>query len=611
MKAIQLISLQHELGMSIGLDLHLEEMLLGFAKVCVRQLGLSALHYYLSQPDSDADSISNAHQKTLNIKHLLSIPKRSKAEQGYQLSSAIAAFSANSEKTNQRFTTYNEATKEYIYYLTLGDVGIIAIQRFNRPIEENILDLLIPILKKLTISSQASIEHEQLLHAIEGRKKAEAAIRHLAFHDELTGLPNRRLFMENLNHDLIRSQHNNVFGAVLFLDINRFKCINDTLGHSIGDQLLIQVAKILKGIASPGDTVARLSGDEFVIQFSEIAVDEVESKKIMLTVLDKIQHAFSTPIKAGDHTLNVALSMGVEFYPNGDDNADDILHHADTAMYQTKQSNTNVPSFYCKKLSQDLILRLALEKELQAACKNTEQFELLYQPQYTTNGMCIGAEALIRWNNPTRGVVSPNDFIAIAEETGLMLEIGQWVIDQACRDLKKLHQYGLPDTFKKLSINVSPVQFSQKSFVKNLLNSVKNSEIPSQIFSIELTESTFIKNVNETIQIITTLSEQGITTSIDDFGTGYSSLAYLSKLPIETLKIDQAFVRDICTEEGNQAIIKAIVALSQSLDLNIIAEGVETNSELMCLENLECKNYQGYYFSRPISYDKFFTLMTA
>jgi len=610
MKAIQLISLQHELGMSIGLDLHLEEMLLRFAKVCVRQLGLSSLHYYLLQTEDGEVVLQNTSTQS-KVRHLLSIPKRSRAQQGYDFPSAITALSANNCHSHQRFTTYNETTKEYIYYLTLGSVGIIAIQCFNRPIEEHILDLLIPILQKLTISSQSAIEHKQLLHAIKAKDKAEEAIRHLAFHDELTGLPNRRLFMENLNDDLVYSQRNNIFGAVLFLDINRFKGINDTLGHGTGDQLLIQVAKILKEIASNKDTVARLSGDEFVIQFSEIGVEEVESKNNILAVLDKIQHAFSAPIKAGGHTLNVALSMGVEFYPNEGDTADDILHHADTAMYQTKQSNTNAPSFYCKKLSEELILRLALEKELQVACKNTEQFELLYQPQYTVNGSCIGAEALIRWNNPTRGVVSPNDFISIAEETGLMLEIGQWVIEQACRDLKKLHQYGLPDMFKNVSINVSAIQFSQKSFVRNLLDSVNKSEIPPHILSIELTESTFIKNVDETIQIITALREQGITTSIDDFGTGYSSLAYLSKLPIEALKIDQAFVRDIFTEKGNQAIIKAIVALSQSLDLNIIAEGVETNSELMCLDSLECKNYQGYYFSRPISYDKFFTLMTA
>lgn len=606
MKAIQLISLQHELGMSIGLDLNLETMLLRFAKVCVRQLGLSSLHYYLFQSEDGAVLLPNTNSRRCRIKHLLSIPKRSTSEQGYDLLTAITALS---EIPTQRYSTYNEATKEYIYYLALGDIGSIAIQRFNRPIEDHILDLLTPILKKLTISSQASIEHEQLLNAVQARKKAEDAIRHLAFHDELTGLPNRRFFMETLTRDIAYSKRHNFFGAVLFLDVNRFKGVNDTLGHGTGDQLLIQVAKILKSIVRIEDTVARLSGDEFVIQFSKVAVEELESKKSILAVLDKISEAFSKPIKAGEHSLDVGLSMGVEVYPNGDANADRILHHADTAMYQAKQSNTNAPAFYCKQLSESIKLRLALEKELQIACKTTDQFELVYQPQYITNGTCIGAEALMRWNNPVRGVVSPNDFIPIAEETGLMLAIGQWVISQACQDLKILHQSGLPDTFKKLSINVSPIQFSQENFANNLLNIVKKSEIPSQILSIELTESTFIKNVDETIQVITTLRKEGITTSIDDFGTGYSSLAYLSKLPIETLKIDQAFVRDIHTTKGNQAIIKAIIALGKSLGLNIIAEGVETNSELKCLEDLECKNYQGYYFSKPIPFKELFALI--
>jgi len=610
MKAIQLISLQHELGMSIGLDLNLETMLSRFAKVCVRQLGLSGLHYYLLQTENRAVVLPNTNEQS-QIQHLLSIPKRSTVDQGYELSSAIKKLLPTSSMMSQRFSTYNEATKEHIYYLTLGSIGIIAVHRFNRPIEERVLDLLIPILNKLTISSQAAIEHEQLLYAVKARDKAEQAIRHLAFHDELTGLPNRRFFMETLTRDLAYSKHHGFFGAVLFLDINRFKGINDTLGHGTGDQLLILVAKMLKNIVRIEDTVARLSGDEFVIQFSKVAIKELECKKSISTILDKISNAFSKPIRAGEHTINVGISMGVEIYPQNDASADKILHHADTAMYQVKQSNTNVPAFYCKKLSESIGLRLKLEKELHIACKNTEQFELIYQPQYTINGTCIGAEALIRWNNPVRGVVSPNDFIMIAEETGLMLDIGQWVISQACHDLKILHRHGLPDTFKKLSINVSPIQFSQGNFANNLLGIVNESEIPSQILSIELTESTFIKNVDDTIQVIAKLREGGITTSIDDFGTGYSSLAYLSKLPIETLKIDQAFVRDIHAKKSNQAIIKAIVALGKSLDLNIITEGVETELELKCLENLECKNYQGYYFSRPISYDKFFTLMTA
>jgi diguanylate cyclase (GGDEF)-like protein len=488
-------------------------------------------------------------------------------------------------------------------------MGVIAFHRFGRPIDDIIFDLLKPILKRLTISCQASIEHEHLLHAIEARKKAEEAISHLAFHDELTNLPNRRLFMEHLAKDISRSRRHGFFGAVLFLDLNRFKVINDTLGHATGDQLLITVAKILNSIVRKEDTVARLSGDEFVIQFSKVADNESNRIKFIQVVLEKIHRVFSKPIKAGEHTLHVTSSIGVEMYPNGDASADDILHHADTAMYQAKTHGGNSSSFYDEQLSADLKLRLELEKELQVAVENTEQFELFYQPQYTSSGICIGAEALIRWNNPSRGIVSPADFIPIAEETGLMLKIGRWVTRQACEDLAALHEFGMPITFKTISINVSAIQLSQENFVSELLGVIKEKSVPSEMLSIELTESALIENIEEVIRSISELREQGVTTSIDDFGTGYSSLAYLSRLPVETLKIDQAFVRNIHSDKGNRAIVDAIMALGKSLHLNIIAEGVEVIDELTCLKNLECKHYQGYYFSRPIPYKDFFTLI--
>jgi diguanylate cyclase (GGDEF)-like protein len=604
MKAIQLISLQHELGMSIGLDLHLQTMLKEFTKVCIRQLGLASVHYYFLQTD-DGDVVLPNTKGTAKTRHLLSIPKKSENDQGYDFSAAIRKILGDGAK---QFSAHNKITNEYIYYLALKPVGIIALHKTNRPIEDIIFEVLTPILKKLTISCQASIEHQHLLQAIEARKKAEEAINHLAFHDELTNLPNRRLFMDSLTKELSRSQRHGFLGAVLFLDVNRFKVINDTLGHATGDQLLITIARILESIVRTEDTVARLSGDEFVIQFSRIANNHFECRKAIQSVIDKIHRVFSEPVMAGEHILHVTLSIGVERYPNGNAKAYDILHHADTAMYQAKASSSSVSLFYDKQLSEDLVLRLELEKELQAAVKQTGQFELLYQPQYSADGTCVGAEALIRWNNPERGVISPVNFIPIAEETGLMLAIGQWVTLQACEHLEALVKSGVPATFKKLSINVSAIQFSQENFVPDLLRIIKEKSVPPEMLGIELTESTLIKNIDEVIGIISELREQGITTSIDDFGTGYSSLQYLSCLPIETLKIDKAFVRNIHSDIGNRAIVDAIMALGNSLDLNIIAEGVETKEEFACLSKLECRYYQGYYFNRPMPFNDFLNL---
>lgn len=603
MKAIQLISLQHELGMSIGLELNLQRMLKRFSNVCIRQLGLSSMHYYKFQIESNNGLLSGLN-KFSEVEHILSIPKIDDNSQGFELSSAMETFSSGH---TAYFAQHNSKTNEYIYYLELENFGIIELHRFNRKIEENIFNLLKPIIKRLTISCQASIEHEHLLQAIEARKEAEQAISHLAFHDELTDLPNRRFFMESLSKDISRSTRHGFYGAVLFLDLNRFKVINDTLGHATGDHLLIEVAQMLKSIVRAEDTVARLSGDEFVIQVSKIAPEEKNRVKAINLMLDKIHQLFSKPIEAGKYKLHVTPSIGVEMYPNGEATADDILHHADTAMYQAKALGGNASSFYDQRLSEGLKLRLELEKELQEAVKHKKHFSLCFQPQFNSIGDCIGAEALIRWNNPKHGFVSPADFIAIAEETGLMLEIGQWVVWQTFEYLQKMVKKGLPKTFKKMSINVSAIQFSQEDFITNLLAIVDKKSVPAELLSIELTESSLIKNIDQVIEIISSLREHGITTSIDDFGTGYSSLAYLSRLPIETLKVDQTFVRGIHADKSNRAIVEAIMALGKSLHVNIIAEGVETLDELNCLQELGCENFQGYYFSRPISFDELYS----
>ncbi len=606
MKTIQIISLQNELGMSIGLHLNLKEMLKEFTKVCIRQMGLSSVHYYILQ-DEEGNTVLPEANKTYEIKHLISIPERSKSNHGYNFSSALKMIHEH-EFTKISYQE-NKNTNEHIYYLPLEGIGVISLHRSSRPLEDIILNLLTPILKRLRVSCLACIQYEHLLHQIEATKKAEEKIRYQAFHDELTGLPNRRMFIEYLKKDMSRSERHGFWGAVLFLDLNRFKAINDSLGHAAGDQLLIAVSKILKNIIRKEDTVSRFSGDEFVIQFSKIGVVKPEAIKAIKSVLHKIHQEFSNPIKADNHTLNITPSIGVEIYPNGDLTADDILHNADTAMYHAKSQGPNNSFFYDEKLSLDLIFRLELEKELQSAIKDTDQFELVYQPQYATNNTCIGAEALIRWKNPSRGYVSPAQFIPIAEETGLMLDIGRWVLLQACRDLKVLKEDGFPDNFKSISINVSAIQLSRENFADELLEIVRENSVPENMLSIELTESALIKDVNEIIGIISKLRKNGIKTSVDDFGTGYSSLSYLSQLPIETLKIDQAFVRNIHSDNSSRAIVIAIIALGKSLNLNIISEGVETDEELHCLKGLGCENFQGFYFSRPIPFEALRTLI--
>lgn len=602
---LQLISIQHELGMAIGLDLRLRPMLRLFTSVCIRRLGLSGMQFFFMQDAAGGFTRAGAAEQT-SLQHYLSVPDGSNGVQTLELPQFDFE---NVRQQCEHIAAYKRDSGEWVYSFNLGELGMAVLHRANRPIADNMVNLLLPIFQRLTVSCQASMDHEQLLDAIEAREKAEQLISFQALHDELTQLPNRRLLMENLSRDISRSRRHGFLGAVLFIDLNRFKIVNDTLGHAVGDQLLVAVANILTGIVRAEDTVARLSGDEFVVQLSKIKAGRSQGVASVERIVEKIKKAFVKPIRAGEHRLQVTPSIGIEIYPYDDVTADQVLHHADTAMYQAKAEGPNCSAFYDRKLSADLKLRLELEKELQLAVKQPEQFELWYQPQYSAAGFCIGAEALLRWNNPNRDFVSPAHFVPIAEETGLMVQLGRWVIVRACQQLMALQAAGLPETFDKLSVNVSAVQFNQSNFVSDLHDILAATAVHPGLLCIELTESTLIKNVDDAVSTMNQLREHGIPISIDDFGTGYSSLAYLNRFPIETLKVDQTFVRNIHADSGNRAIVDAIMALGRSMQLSIIAEGVETAEELACLQELGCQHYQGYYFGRPVPFDELQTIV--
>ena len=592
------ISLQHELGMAIGLDLNLNNMLQQFTKVAIRLLGLTSVNVYFLQDDKNHIVLTHAADNTA-MKHFLSVPERNSGKAVYKLP-AIDLETTSGECVFA--AVFDAKENEHIYYYSLGKFGWIAFHRYENSIKDNFLKLLLPIINRLTISCQASIEHEHLLHAIQSRTEVEQAIRFNAFHDDLTSLPNRHMLMENLAKDLAHCKRHKLLGAILFLDLNRFKAINDTLGHAVGDQLLIKVGDILKQITRKEDTVARLSGDEFVIQLCNVKAGTDNGKDAVKTVLDKIHKAFSEALQVGDHTLYVTPSIGAIVYPLNDQTADQILHHADIAMYQAKTQGPNSSRFYNSTLSSGYQMRLELEKELQSAIETMQQFQLYYQPQFNSWGECVGAEALLRWNNQDRGFVSPAIFIPIAEKTGMMLKLGNWVIEQACRDLAILDKQGFPAAFEKCSVNVSATQFGQEKFTSNLLATLTVHNIRPGLFGIELTESTLIKNIEDTITIIDELKEAGIDTTIDDFGTGYSSLAYLTRFSIKTLKIDQLFVRNIDTSSANRAVVDTIMVLGTNLKLSIIAEGIETEAELKCMHEFNCQFYQGYYFSQPLPF---------
>lgn len=434
-------------------------------------------------------------------------------------------------------------------------------------------------------------------------KAAAEEIQRLAFYDPLTQLPNRRLLLDRLTKAIVSSARNGIGGAVLFVDLDHFKTLNDSFGHDIGDLMLQQVAERLSSCVREGDTVARLGGDEYVIMLEHLSNLPIEAAAQAEGVAKKILTALNKPFKLATHEHQNTASVGIALFNDQNQSQEDLLKHADIAMYQAKKSGRNALCFFDPIMQDAISTRVSLESDLRNALKNKE-FQLYYQVQVNGAGQALGAEALIRWLHPTRGVVLPNHFIPLAEETGLILPIGQWVLETACAQLKAWKNNPLTCDLT-LSINVSAKQFNQSDFVKHVKATIKRYKINPSSLNFELTESIIIENMEYIIITMMALQAIGIHFELDDFGTGYSSLQYLKKLPLYQLKIDQSFVRDLVEGNSDQAIVRTIIAMAHSLNLEVIAEGVETERQLANLTKNRCNRFQGYLFGKPVPIELF------
>lgn len=440
------------------------------------------------------------------------------------------------------------------------------------------------------------------------RKAAAEEIERQAFYDPLTRLPNRRLLQERLKPALAASQRSGRKGALLFIDLDNFKTLNDTLGHDMGDLLLQQVAERLHSCVRESDTVARLGGDEFVVMLQDLSEDSFEAAKQAEITGNKIRTILNWPYKLAMHDYISTPSIGAALFSGHERTVDELLKNADIAMYQAKTSGRNALRFFDPQMQNAISARFALENELRKAVAG-QQFELYYQIQVDSTHRASGAEALIRWLHPERGLLSPVEFIPLAEETGLILPIGQWVIEKACAQLKAWQRSSLTRSLV-LSVNVSAKQFFQANFVAQVLAAIRYHGIDPALLKLELTESVLLKNIEETIATMNALGEIGVQFSLDDFGTGYSSLQYIKKLPLNQLKIDQSFIRDIADNSSDQAIVCTIIAMAENLNLNVIAEGVESEEQRQFLLNNGCTSYQGYLFSKPVPLAQFEALLT-
>lgn len=428
---------------------------------------------------------------------------------------------------------------------------------------------------------------------ISERKQFENELQHRATHDSLTQLPNRFLLLDRFRAALQQARRSQNQVAVLFIDLDNFKRVNDSLGHSAGDQFLREIANRLRRCLRPHDTVARHGGDEFTIILTDITAQEN-----VLAVLNKLQHEFSRPILTEGNDIYATFSTGISLYPDDGDQPEELLRHADTAMYKAKKAGSNQYSFYAPAMNARSREILLLEGELRRAIEQDE-FRLFYQPQLDlNNGSIIGLEALIRWRHNTRGVVSPADFVGLLESSGMIIQVGEWIIRQACVQHRNLREQGFADI--RISVNVSALQFGDREFLAKVRKILLEEKMPADRLELEITENLIMQDPDETVAILKALRQLGVRSAIDDFGTGYSSLSYLKKFPINLLKIDQAFIRDMQTEHNDSAIVEASIALAQKLDLEIVAEGVETEAQLNFLRNCHCGIAQGYYVCRPM-----------
>ena len=441
------------------------------------------------------------------------------------------------------------------------------------------------------------------------RKLTEEKIHHLAFYDALTLLPNRRLLTERLRRAMAASTRSMEHAALLFIDMDNFKVLNDTRGHTIGDLLLIEVAHRLRNYVRDVDTVARLGGDEFVVMLEGLSANREHAADQAMLVGEKIREAAARPYNLDAQEYHCSASIGISLFSGESDKMDDLLKFADAAMYQAKDAGRNSLQFFDPKMQAGLEVRTRLEADLRHALAG-QQLQLYYQIQVDRQGQAIGAEALLRWLHPLHGMVSPLQFIPIAEIAGLIVPIGAWVLHTACAQIKAWQSN--PNTAHfQLAVNVSARQFDQSTFVAQVLEAIQIHGIAPQLLKLELTESLVLENINTGIAKMQALRDAGVRFSMDDFGTGHSSLSYLSRLPLDQIKIDQSFVRDIATDENDAAIVKTIIMMAFNLGMEVIAEGVETELQREFLESNGCYLYQGYLFGQPVPIEDFKTALLA
>ena len=600
--------IQNKLLLATGTSQDLDEMLQSFMAAAVEQLKLDNAYVYLLQSDGSASGSSS--EPSCFQYHLSYADGHTRLP--HQDSKVEAALSRLCPSQEEPLDIVETGGLRYFIY-SLKDIGALVFEVGHDDFPTQIANTLTPVMYRLSLACSASMTIRRLQNRIRLNKELERTYEQQANQDPLTKLPNRRAFRYNLYQEIANTKRYNHYSAVLYIDLDHFKNINDSLGHSVGDMLLTRVADRFTKESRAGDDVYRLGGDEFVYILRNVGKTDALAMSTAQSVARRLLDAMAEPLQVGEYSLHVTPSIGVTIFPdnNMDENdSESVLKHADTAMYKAKADGRNTFAFYNPEMQVSASKRLILEDYLRKAINNDE-LHLEFQPIVNVHEEIIAAESLIRWHNPALGNVSPDDFISIAEESNLMLEVSDWILNSACAYTRRLKsEIGKDRAFKYVTINISPKQFKQQDFVEGLIDVLKRHDLSPDDIRLEFTENILIDNVDNTIMKMEELLASDIKFILDDFGTGYSSLSYLHKLPIRTIKIDQSFVTGFKYKSyANKAIVDAIIAMANRMDLHCVIEGVETKDDADYFISKDIFAMQGYYYYRPISGDGLIDLL--
>lgn len=588
-QTLQIVSIQHELSMQIGLDMDLDIMLDIFMQRLLQRLSLhtvKVLHNLKKESDEHFNVSFPKSSNTHISKNLLQNAKNLY----FDTSEAVIPI---------------ENDQGHFYLFVIPNFGILILERQHQQINDKIIDAITALMTKLSVSCIACLQHKSLLVEVESRKAAETRLITQSLTDSLTGLANRKAFDIELDRHIRKAEKYAYFGAVFIIDLDRFKIINDSLGHTFGDQVLQAVSQRLLLNLPNKEMLGRFGGDEFVLLAPNLHTNLDIAKEKANMLAEKLRAAFTNALDVMGQKVTLTISLGIQLYPlcnekfnSYSEHKQTVMKHADLAMSTIKKDSKNGFLFYNKEIHAVSERRLAIEKALASAIEQDE-FELYFQAIVDSNNISIGAEALIRWNSQSLGWVNPGEFISIAEECGQIAKLGNWVIEQACKFYKEVEATNSKN-FKYISVNISTIQFAHHEFENQLLNILAKHKVKPQSIRLEITEGIAFTNIQMAVSKMQNLVKKGFDFMLDDFGSGYSSLSYIHKLPLHTVKIDRAFICDIHKLSNNQVIVRAIIDICAHFELECVAEGVEVKEEKSYLNEHGSLSYQGYYFARPV-----------